>query len=233
MTDYEILHVFADTGVESEALSAYGRVIRFGLNPRDLNASEPVKADANHMPLKEGYKADLAVLHPPCTRWALLSQMAENVEPEDYPNLIPLAREIGETYAEHYIIENVPKAPLRDPVILTGRMFNIPVKRERAFETSFPVDQPPRQKSLDMKCSPYDRPKRSLAWWKAAYGYSGEYPKDEFVMAGIPRAYVDHIAMAWLETLEDTRGELARDYERAGHDNTAELKVENKSLTDF
>jgi DNA (cytosine-5)-methyltransferase 1 len=38
-----------------------------------------------------------------------------------------------------YVIENVPGAPLRDPVVLCGSMFGLSVRRHRLFECSFPV----------------------------------------------------------------------------------------------
>lgn len=41
-----------------------------------------------------------------------------------------------------YVIENVPGAPLLDPVLLCGSMFGLRTYRHRLFEASFPLRQP-------------------------------------------------------------------------------------------
>jgi DNA (cytosine-5)-methyltransferase 1 len=33
-----------------------------------------------------------------------------------------------------FVIENIPRAPIRQDLILTGMMFNLPIIRKRAFE---------------------------------------------------------------------------------------------------
>jgi DNA (cytosine-5)-methyltransferase 1 len=42
-----------------------------------------------------------------------------------------------------YVIENVRGAPLENPVQLCGSSFNLPVRRHRLFECSFPIMVPP------------------------------------------------------------------------------------------
>jgi len=187
-----IYHVFADTGIESEALLNYGRVVRVGLDPDDLNGSEPVQADARELPLKPG--ADLAVLHPPCTKWSKLTHA-----PENHPDLIDRARQIGREYADEYIIENVPRAPLRDPVVLEGRMFGLPVKNERAFETSFHVEQPPRHRPMDVEADTRSHTHKSTEWWYSVMGYSRRYGRENIRTHAIPRAFIDYLLRAYDE----------------------------------
>jgi DNA (cytosine-5)-methyltransferase 1 len=43
----------------------------------------------------------------------------------------------------HYVIENVPGAPIRPDIILTGEMFGLGTYRRRHFETSFFCLTPP------------------------------------------------------------------------------------------
>ena len=213
-----IYHVFADHGTESEVLTDYGRVVRVSIEPTDTNDSEPIKADATKpLPLTE--TADLAVLHPPCTRWSPMTSISGNRE--DHPNLIPDARRIGREYAEHYIIENVPTAPLRDPVVLDGQMFGLPIKVSRAFETSFPVEQPPRYATLnaDAETSPYYYSDRSKEWWAVVKGYSTNYAKQHLAKNTIPAPFIRYLLRAWMVEARD--GITGADY--ASHD---ELDVE-------
>lgn len=45
--------------------------------------------------------------------------------------------------ADHYVIENKPRAPLESPTLLREQMFNRLITYERAFETLFELSQPP------------------------------------------------------------------------------------------
>jgi hypothetical protein len=193
-----ILHGFADCGVEAEALSVYGDVYRFTLNPRQNPYSQVAQmdlSDPDALPFDDD-QFDLAVLHPPCTAY---SDMPDANKDGDAPKLVPEARKIGERYAEHYVIENKPAAPLKDPVVLDGKMFGLPLKYERAFETSFPVDQPPRQSTLGTETSPFFYSERSPAWWRAAKGgIRGDYPKEHVAKNSLPLPYVHHLCRAWM-----------------------------------
>lgn len=92
-----------------------------------------IRADALRVPLR-GYDAIHA--SPPCQAHSPLRAL---------PNVRPHLDLVGATRARlvrsgiPYVIENVPGAPLRQPIILCGSMFNLWVRRHRLFETSFPV----------------------------------------------------------------------------------------------
>lgn len=196
-----ILHCFADMGVESEPLSAYGQVVRVGINARDTNESHPVKADARSLPVRDGVRFALGVFHPPCTPW---SDMPGANKDGNAPNLIPVAREIADQYCDHYIIENKPRAPLRDPVLLKGDMFGLPIEYERVFETSFHVEQPVVHMTFGNECSTYFFSDRSAEWWASVKGVSAEYPKQELAKSGIPAPYIHYLARAWLRVTTDS-----------------------------
>jgi len=192
-----ILHCFADEGIESEALSAYGDVIRVGLDPRDTNDSQPVQADAKHLPFKASTRVDLGVFHPPCQKWA--SQTHVHGERDDHENLISLAREIAREHCDEWIIENVPTAPLRDPVTLNGGMFGLPLHYERCFETSYHVAQPRNQSRLCGGHETFDAHHETGGWngskrlWKSVKGYSREYDAESLKREAVPRAYVEYL----------------------------------------
>jgi hypothetical protein len=69
-----------------------------------------------------------------------------------YPDLIGPVRELLVATGLPYVIENVPNAPLKDPVTLCGSMFDLyttwqdtlyGLRRHRGFETSLYVPPPP------------------------------------------------------------------------------------------
>jgi DNA (cytosine-5)-methyltransferase 1 len=87
---------------------------------------------------------DPTLIHasPPCQRFSDLAH--RNGNGHEHPDLIGPTRELLEASGWPYVIENVEGAPLRDPAMLCGTMFDgLRVIRHRLFETSFPVEQPP------------------------------------------------------------------------------------------
>lgn len=203
-----IYHVFADMGIEAEILSAYGRVVRLGLNPRDTNDSEPVRGDAMRLPLQR--KADLVVLHPKCTPWSDITR-ANGRAPEEYENQIPMARHIGRQWGEDYIIENVPRAPLKEPeggglVELNGRMFGLPVPKRRLFETSYPLPDPPEKQKIQAygglrahnKGAAFTGTARE---WRTVIGVTGDYPDHYLRRNGTPAPFMQWLLRAWIQPI--------------------------------
>lgn len=127
----------------------------------------------------------------------------------EHENLVGVARQIGQEQCDHYVIENLPEAPLEDPTVLTGKMFGLPIVKRRAFETSFPMDSPPEQ-DVETEVSPYYYSDRSTVWWRSIMGVSGDYRKEPLAKAGIPSAYVHHIMRSWLRHVHPTDSEESR-----------------------
>jgi len=207
--DRLIYHLFADVGVESESLSAYGSVVRVGLDPQDTEFSMAVKADATRPPLAE--TADLAVLHPPCQRWSTATRITGTQD--EHPDLLDDAREVAGEIADDYVIENVPDAPLDDPVVLSGEMFGLPVPFKRAFETSFEVPEPPRQPTIEGYAEPFERDDGSLGlflgekdYWRTIKQVSGDYPAKPLKHSGIPAPYLHYLAYWWLRSRDESGG---------------------------
>lgn len=71
---------------------------------------------------------------PPCQAYSVTKSLSPHI---DHPELIPPTRELLERIGLPYVIENVPGAPLLDPVVLCGSSFGLRVRRHRLFETSF------------------------------------------------------------------------------------------------
>lgn len=246
-----ILHCFADEGTESEVLSNFGDVVRVSINPSDKNESSPIAADAHieaegkdwGFPIKEDVRFDLGVFHPVCTKWAATTSI--DGDPDEHENMIPSARSIALEYCDHYVIENVEQAPLRDKTILNGRMFGLPIKYARAFETSFHVPEPPRQKSFLTTEGPSDTTEtssfffseRSKEWWGSTKGYDHRpYAKQHIAKNTIPAPFIQYLVRAWLAAYEEEQGITEDRVDYSDYDERMELQRrsdDNAELTDF
>lgn len=195
----EILHLFADIGVEDEVLHGFGRVTRVGIDPSPNPFSDVIQADARDPPLAGGF--DLAVAHPPCQRWSSITPG----DRDEHPDYINDARDVCSQLAEHWIIENVPEAPLNDPVVLSGGHFGMPLHYPRAFECSFPVQQPATVPRWRPTVGPLaEQGKTGQSWvgtndgWRLGKGYSYDWPAREMKRHGIPAPYIRRLLYWWL-----------------------------------
>lgn len=75
---------------------------------------------------------------PPCQAYTT----AQRINGNDHPDLVAPVRDLLEQTGLPCVIENVPGAPLNDPVTLCGAMFGIETYRHREFETNWPLRQP-------------------------------------------------------------------------------------------
>ena len=113
-------------------------IIGVDIQPQPRYPFTFVQGDATTFPL-EGF--DLIHASPPCQRYSAMSACRPGLAGE-YPDLIAPIRDRLMEQATPWVIENVPGAPLKDPVMLCGHMFGLPLYRHRLFETSFELAQP-------------------------------------------------------------------------------------------
>lgn len=205
-SDARILHLFADTGVEDEVLHTFGDVVRVGIDPEPNPYSEVVQGDACDPPVTGPF--DLAVAHPQCQRWSVATPGGGS-DPEDHPDQLDAARRVCQELADHYIIENVPDAPLRDPVELNGGMFGMAIHYPRAFETSFPVPQPRQVPRWSPERGPMaELGEKSHAWvgsnqgWRLAKGYGHDWPARGLKRHAVPAPYLRRLLYWWLTAVE-------------------------------
>jgi DNA (cytosine-5)-methyltransferase 1 len=99
--------------------------------------------DALDIAFESAKIAGVKAIHasPPCQYYSYMSACRPKLA-NKYPDLIDKVRERLETTGLPYVIENVPGAPLRDPVMLCGTMFNKELYRHRLFESNIPILQP-------------------------------------------------------------------------------------------
>ncbi|MDF3280462.1 DNA methylase [Gordonia sp. N1V] len=100
-------------------------------------------------PLVAGTLGRVVAVHasPPCQRYSAMSKCRPDIA-EKYPDLVAPVRELLKRLGKPYVIENVPGAPLIDPVMLCGTMFGRELYRHRLFESNLPLIAPGHPKHV-------------------------------------------------------------------------------------
>lgn len=132
----KILDLFCGAGGASMGLYRAGfDVTGVDIKPQPHYPFKFIQADALTFDL-DGYNAYWA--SPPCQAYSMASKQWR-LSGTEYPDLIEKTRERLKATGKHYIIENVPGAPLINPFVLNGSIFEKRLLRRRIFETSFPM----------------------------------------------------------------------------------------------
>ncbi len=85
------------------------------------------------------YTVDAIHASPPCQAFTAYRRTG-NVG--DYPDLIAPLRHLLESIGLPWVIENVEGAPLENPLMLCGSMFDLDVQRHRFFESNITLEPP-------------------------------------------------------------------------------------------
>lgn len=104
---------------------------------------------------------------PPCQRFTL----AQRIQKREHPDLIAPFRELCIASGLPYVIENVPGAPLVDPVELCGAPFGLHTYRHRLFESNAPLSVPEHQEH-QYPLVKMGRPLREGDWYQAVGNFS-------------------------------------------------------------
>lgn len=104
-----------------------------------------IQGDALKYADQHSHQYDFIHAPPPCQAHSSITS-----DKSIHPDLIPQTREILKASGKLYAIENVPGAPLNNPIMLCGTMFGLLVIRHRLFETN-PVLWWPPQKCQHLK----------------------------------------------------------------------------------
>ena len=89
-----------------------------------------IQSDAFEFIERYGHYFDVIHASPPCQSHSVTKSLHKNKHPE----LVGKTRNALKSTGKPYIIENVPGAPLFDPVMLCGTMFGLKTIRHRLFE---------------------------------------------------------------------------------------------------
>jgi DNA (cytosine-5)-methyltransferase 1 len=110
--------------------AGFDQIVGVDIEPQPKYPFEFVQADALEYLLAQGQEFDLVHASPPCQAYSRLKGLASS----DHPELIEPTREILVGSGKPYVIENVPGAPLVNPITLCGSMFGLQLIRHRLFE---------------------------------------------------------------------------------------------------
>ncbi|MGC1782699.1 MAG: DNA cytosine methyltransferase [Acidobacteriaceae bacterium] len=116
-------------------------VVGIDIKPQPNYPFPFVQTDALNLDPKFISTFDAIHASPPCQSYSDLAKRNGNADA--WPRLIDPIRDILVRSGLPYIIENVEGAPLRNPIVLCGTMFNgLRVLRHRLFEANFPILTP-------------------------------------------------------------------------------------------
>ena len=102
-----------------------------------------IKMDATKVTLDFLKEFDFIWSSPPCQLFSIARNLGNAQGNKcSASNLIPETRKLLELSGKPFVIENVPKSPLRKDLMLCGSMFGLKVRRHRIFEMNFKCDQP-------------------------------------------------------------------------------------------
>ena len=112
-------------------------VVGIDINPHPNYPGHFIQADVHNLPVSID-DFGFVWASPPCQAFSVMKNMRKDkTQNERYPNLIPYVRDLLSTHP-FTAIENVPKAPIRPDVVLTGVSMGLPyIYRKRIFELSF------------------------------------------------------------------------------------------------
>lgn len=155
-----MLDLFCGAGGASMGYAQAGfEVVGVDVEPQPRYPFEFHQLDARHVAPSWIAMREFSAVHasPPCQRYSKMSGCRPGLA-ATYENLIAPTRELLQETGLPYIIENVPGAPLRDPVTLCGFMFGREVYRHREFETNWPLIAPPHL--------PHTKPSSRAGHWR-------------------------------------------------------------------
>lgn len=147
---------------------------------------------------------------PPCQGFTVYRNN-NNVRPQE--NLIPATRNLLQFSGLPYVIENVVGAPLIDPILLCGSVFNLNVRRHRMFESNVTIPRikcdhswqtprfAPSSKRKNLRCTVEIGVWR-IPLWLQQEAMDIDWMTLEELSEAIPPAYTEYIGKAILSVLE-------------------------------
>lgn len=167
--------------------------------PFEFHAGDAIEFVKEH-----GHEFDAIHASPPCQSFT----KAQRIQGNDHPDLIGPTRDALIAAGKPYVIENVPGAPLDDPIELCGAMFYLSTYRHRLFESNVALTAPahPAHRWATTKMG---RPVRPGEFMHVVGNFSGvalgravmEMPwaSRDGLREAVPPAYTQHLGRQLIE----------------------------------
>lgn len=151
---------------------------------------------------------------PPCQRYSKLTKkwgLQDN-----HPDLIAKVREELKLLKVPYIIENIEGAPLENPILLCGSMFNLGIperngelRRHRLFESNFEILAPKHPKHTGRSIGVYGHTggksnRDDITFWSAKdwqVAMQIDWMNRNELAQAIPPAYTEYIGLKLFEKI--------------------------------
>jgi len=118
--------------------AGFTEIVGVDIRPQPRYPFQFVLGDAFEYVAAHGHEFDAIHASPPCQGYTKAAKQWRK-SGKNYADLVSKTRNALIDCGKPYIIENVPDAPLINPVILNGAFFGMLVNRTRLFECSFEV----------------------------------------------------------------------------------------------
>src|SRR5262245_51529083 len=131
-----LLDLFCGAGGAAVGYDRAGfRVVGIDIEPQPRYPFDFLQGDAMEWVQRMAHAFDAIHASPPCQAYSATKVLNKKA----YPAMIEPLRIILKETGKPYVIENVPGAPLINPVRLNGFLFDMNTDRERWFECNFDV----------------------------------------------------------------------------------------------
>ena len=200
MSKPRVLDLFCKAGGAAMGYHQAGyEVVGIDIEPQKNYPFEFHQDDALDYPL-EGF--DFIHASPPCQAFTV----ARVIHGREHPDLLTPTRERLQQQPTPWVIENVPRSPMRSDLVLCGSMFGEPrLKRHRLFEfwvplTNFPPPSPcAHGKQIISVFGHGGHVYHGVAEWREVMGIDW-MTRDELAQA-IPPAYTEYIGRQLINAL--------------------------------
>lgn len=139
---YNLLDLFCGAGGASHGYFNAGfNVVGVDITKQPNYPYDFIQADALNLSMYFLERFDAIHASPPCQSYCSLAKLNRNAA--SWPRLIDPVRDMLVKTGLPYVIENVPGAPILNPVMLCGTMCDgLRVLRHRLFEANFLITPP-------------------------------------------------------------------------------------------
>jgi DNA (cytosine-5)-methyltransferase 1 len=162
-----------------------------------------MRVDVAHLAASDLGRFDFVWASPPCQHWT--DGSIQKGTHQSHADLVDVTRQLLRASGVPWVIENIPKAPVRRDLLLCGAMFGLKLVRHRYFEldgfkVSQPKHPPHHPESITVTGHPGGRSMGgrarfgNLEAWRAAMGIS--WLAADALREAVPPRYATYIGKA-------------------------------------